>query len=193
MANIKVSNIFKTALYVSSLCGLGYFAALIFLHIIGISLSGWIEWIFRLAIIVCIIWSIVGFRMQYTPRGIGFGAAFGLGMLSAFLLGTYMALSIFIFQTAVAPDYNKKYKEFYMNKRSNQMYNTQLNNQIKEKGESYKLTTSDSALVEKGLNLHSQKVSFHFTPQGSAAINFIFSLLWGIVVSATVSFLARQK
>jgi uncharacterized membrane protein len=193
MANKKVSNIFKTALYVSSLCGLGYFAALMFLHAIGLSLSGWIEWIFRIAIIICIMWSIMGYRMQYTPRGMGFGAAFGLGMLSAFLLGAYMALSIFIFQTAVAPDYNQKYKEFYMNKRSNQMYNTQLNNQIKEKGESYKLTASDSALVEKGLNLHSKKVSFHFTPHGSAAINLIFSLLWGIVISATVSFMARQK
>jgi hypothetical protein len=193
MSNITFKNISKTALYVSSLCGLGYFATLMFLHAIGLSMTGWIEWIFRIAVIVCIIWSVMGFRMQYAPRGMGFGSAFGLGMLSSLFLGLYMALSIFIFQNYVAPNYNTAYKEYYRSKRSVQMYNTQLNKQIKEKGESYKLTASDTALVEKGLNLHLERVAFHFTSEGSASINLIFSLVWGIAIAATVSFMARKK
>jgi hypothetical protein len=193
MPNITFKNVAKTALYVSTICGIGYFAALMFLHVTGLSMTGWIEWIFRIAIIVCITWTIIGFRMKYAPRGMGFGAAFGLGMLSSLIVGLYMALGIFIFQTAVAPDYNENYRAYYRGKRSDQMYNTQLNKQIKEKGETYKLTASDSTIVEKGLNLHLEKVAFHFSARGSATINIIFSLVWGIAIAATLSFLARKK
>lgn len=193
MSNINFKNIAKTAFYVSSLCGLGYFAALMFLHLIGQSMTGWIEWIFRFAIIICIVWTVMGFRMQYAPRGMGFWSAFGLGMFSSLILGFYMALSILLLQSTVAPDYNNKFKEYYRAKRSDQMYNTQLNKQIKEKGETYKLTASDSAIVEKGLNLHLEKASFYFSASGSASINLIFSLVWGIAISASVSFMARKK
>jgi hypothetical protein len=193
MSNINFKNISKSALYVSSLCGLGYFAVLMFLHTIGYSLSIWIDLIFKFALVICVIWSIMGFRMQYAPRGMPYWKAFGLGMLSSVFLGIYMTLSVFIFQTVVAPDYHKRYKEFYTAKRSNQMYNTLLDKQIKEKDETYKLTAADSALVEKGLNLHLKNVAFHFTAGGSATINLLFSLIWGIAISATVSLLASKK
>ncbi len=52
----------------------------------------------------------------------------------------------------------------------------------KNEVETYKLTASDSAIVEKGLNLHIEKSKFHFTANGAAIINLIFSLVWGLAI-----------
>jgi len=160
---------------------------------LGLSLSIWIDLIYKFVIIASVIFSIIVYRVRYAANGMPFWPAFGLGVLSSLILGIYMALSIFIFQTVIDPNYHKKYKELYTQKRSNQMYNTQLDTQIKEKGETYKLTASDSALVKKGLDLHLKNIALHFTPEISAAISLLFSLIWGVAVSATVSLLAVKK
>ena len=194
MSTSKLVPIFKTALYVSTLCGAGYFAAIVFLHLIGLSLTGWGEWVYRIALIITVIWSILGYRMKFERRGMSFGKSFGLGMLSSFILGIYMALSALLFHYVVAPDYNEKYKSYYRAKRSEQMYNTQLNKMLKEKEvETYNLTASDSAIVEKGLNLHIEKSQFHFTANGAAVINLIFSLVWGIAISGSVAFMSTKQ
>jgi hypothetical protein len=194
MSTSKTASIFKTALYVSSLCGAGYFAAIVFLHLIGLSLTGWGEWVYRIALIISVIWSILGYRLKFETKGMGFGKSFGLGMLSSFILGIYMSLSALVFHYVVAPDYNEKYKSYYRAKRSEQMYNTQLNKMLeKNEVETYKLTASDSAIVEKGLNLHIEKSQFHFTANGAALINLIFSLVWGLAISGSVAFMARKQ
>lgn len=193
MSNISIKNIAKTSFYVGTMLGFGYFAAIVFLHLIGMSMTGWIEWIFRIAIVACVTWSVIGFRMRYAPRGMAFGPAFGLGMFSSLILGIYMAISIFAFHTAIAPDYNEKFQTYYRAKRSDQMYNTQWKKLISENDENYKLTAADTAIVEKGLNLHIDKSQFYFSAVGAVTINFIFSLVWGLAVSLTIAFLARKK
>jgi uncharacterized membrane protein YhdT len=189
------SKLLKTAVYVASICGVGYFAAIIFLHIIGQSMTALGEWAFRIAIIIAVIWAIVSYRVQYARGGMGFVSAFGLGMMSAFILGIYMSLTSLVFHHFIAPDYNQKFEAYYRAKRSAQMYNTQQKKQQEQakEGEIYKLTTADSVLVEKGLDLHIQKSHFYFTANGAAAINLIFSIVWGIVISLSVAFMARKK
>ncbi len=193
MQSDNFKNLFKTAFFVASLCGLSYFAAILLLHSIGLSMSGWIEWVFRISVIITVTWSIMGFRIKYAPKGIGFGKAFGLGMLSSLILGIYMSMAIYLFQNSIAPDYNEKFQLYYKKKRSDQMYNTQLKKQISIFDVSYKLTAQDTIIVEKGLNLHIEKSKFFFTANGAAIINFVFSLLWGIAVSVSIAIMARKK
>ena len=184
-------SIISTAIYISTICGLGYFVAIIFLNILGLSMTDAVNWVYRICIIIAVIWSIIHYRIKYL--NLGFFKAFNIGLLTSFFLGVYMSLSIFIFHKFLSPDYNKNFESYYRQKRSEQMYQTQLDKLIDKNGENYKLTSADSLVVEKGLDLHIKNAHYFFTTEGAVWTTFIFSLIWGLAVSSTVAFMAKKK
>ena len=183
---------FRSALYISTIFGLIYLIALVFLNSINLSLSDLVNWVFRIIIILAIIFSVIGYRTRYAKKGMRFFSAFGLGMLTSFFLAIYMVISAFIFYDFVAPDYNTKFEDYYKKRRSEQMYDSILKKRKEEFSETYKMTPEDSLIVEKGLAKHLKGTHFFFTTNGAASINFIFCLVWGVGISISVAFMARK-
>ena len=118
-------SIISTAIYISTICGLGYFAAIIFVNILGLSMTDAVNWVYRICIIIEVIWSIIHYRIKYL--NLGFFKAFNIGLLTSFFLGVYMSLSIFFFHKFLSPDYNKNFESYYRQKRAEQIYQTQVN------------------------------------------------------------------
>jgi hypothetical protein len=191
MNKSPLKSIVSIAFYISSICGLGYFAAIVFLNVLGLSLSDAVNWVYRISIIIAVIWSVIHFRIKYS--NLSYFKAFNLGLLTSFFLGVYMAISIFVFHKFLSPDYNKNFESYYRQKRSEQMYQTQLDKLIDKNGEDYKLTAADTLIVEKGLDLHIKNSHYFFTTEGAVFTTFIFSLVWGFAVSTTVAFMAKKK
>jgi hypothetical protein len=184
--------IFRSALYFSTIFGLVYLITLIFLNSINLSLSDLVNWVYRIVIILSVVFSVIGYRSRYAKKGIRFFSAFGLGMLTSLFLAIYMTISAYIFYDFVATDYNAKFESYYKNKRSEQMYNSLLKKRKEEFSETYRLSAADSLIVEKGLSKHLNGTHFYFTTGGAALINFIFCLVWGTGISLSVAFMAKK-
>lgn len=184
--------------YIGTLSGLGYFAALVFIHLIGVSYSEMINWVFRIAIIVACLWSVISFRIRSNNK-ISFGRGFVVAMLTTVVLGLWMAVSALLFYNVVAPEYHPKAQEIYEQKREEQMYAKEL---IKKRVRSeeandkerakIRLNAADSAEIQSGLVKHMEQTSYFFTANAQAIINFIYSLIWGLAIAVSVAYMSKR-
>jgi len=55
------------------------------------------------------------------------------------------------------------------------------------------LTAQDSLIVQKGLEKHMEGTAYFFTVSGQAAINLIYSLVWGLLVSLPIAYMSMSK
>lgn len=193
----KPSNSYKIIIahsaYIATLCGLGYFISLVVLNLAGLALSDWVNWVFRITIIVAVVWSVMGFRIRMLSKA-GFLQFFSVGMITTTFLGLYMAVSVFIFYNYITPDYHIRFEEYYRAKREVQMYNSQLKKQQDLIDDStYRLTSEDSLLVKNGLEKHMEGTKFFFSTGGQMVINLIFSLVWGLAVTISVALMMPKK
>jgi hypothetical protein len=197
MNQAKKSNLYKTifthSAYIATLCGLGYFISLIILNLAGWELTDGVNWVFRIAIVIAVIWSIIGLRIRM-PKKVGFLQFFSTGIITSVILGLYMALSAFIFYNFVTPDYHPRFEAYYKAKRELQMYNSQLKKKQDDLDDTtYRLNGEDSSIVNSGLEKHMEGTHFFFSTNGQIAINLIFSLVWGIAITLSVTLMMPKK
>ena len=74
------------------------------------------------------------------------------------------------------------------------MYSSQLKNkQDKLDDNTYRLKAEDSLIVKNGLDKHMEGTHFFFSTNGQVAINLIFSLVWGLAVTLSVTLMMPKK
>ncbi|EJF54324.1 hypothetical protein SapgrDRAFT_2668 [Saprospira grandis DSM 2844] len=185
----------KQAAYLGSLTGLGYFVGITLMYWAGMGLGDWINWVYRIAVITAIIWTIMALRLRY-PSGLSFLKAYSAGLMASSVLGLWMLISAFLFYGQIAPNYLQEYEAFYQRNREVQMYQTQyknINAELEEEQTSRALTTQDSLIVQKGLEKHMEGTAYFFTVSGQAVINLIYSLVWGLLVSLPIAYMSMSK
>lgn len=185
----------KQAAYLGSLTGLGYFVGITLMHWAGMGLGDWINWVYRIAVITAIVWTIMALRLR-NPAGLSFLKAYSGGLMVSAVLGLWMMASAFIFYGQIAPDYLQEYETFYVRNREAQMYKTQLKNinaELAEDQAPKELTAQDSLIVQNGLEKHMEGTAYFFSVSGQAVINLIYSLVWGLLVSLPVAYMSMSK
>ncbi|WCL81934.1 DUF4199 domain-containing protein [Saprospira sp. CCB-QB6] len=185
----------KQAAYLGSLTGLGYFVGITLMHWAGMGLGDWINWVYRIAVITAIVWTIMALRLR-NPAGLSFLKAYSGGLMVSAVLGLWMMASAFIFYGQIAPDYLQEYETFYVRNREAQMYKTQLKNinaELAEDQAAKELTAQDSLIVQNGLEKHMEGTAYFFSVSGQAVINLIYSLVWGLLVSLPVAYMSMSK
>jgi lipopolysaccharide export LptBFGC system permease protein LptF len=197
--NEAFAKILKHSAYIGTLCGLGYFVAVVFIHLIGLSYSEMINWVFRIAIVVACIWAVISFRIANNNK-ISFGRGFVVGILTTIVLGACMAVAALIFYNVVAPEYHPKAQEIYEEKREEQMYAKEL---IKKRVRSeeadedirakIRLNAEDTAKIQSGLKKHMEQTAYYFTANAQAIINFIYSLIWGLAIALSVAYMSKRN
>jgi len=185
----------KQAAYLGSLTGLGYFVGIIVMHWAGMGLGDWINWVYRIAVITAIIWTVMALRLR-NPAKLSFLKAYSGGLMVSAVLGLWMMVSAFIFYGQVAPNYLQEYEVFYERNREAQMYKTQhknINAELAENQAAKALTAQDSLIVQKGLEKHMEGTAYFFSVSGQAVINLVYSLVWGLLVSLPVAYMSMSK
>lgn len=158
-----------------------------------LAMSDGINWVFRIALIIAVIWAIIGFRML-RPQKAGFLQFFSVGMVTTGFLGFYIAVSSFILFNFIDPNYLPRFEAFYKEKREVQMYYSQLQKKQEDLDDTtYRLNSADSLIVKNGLEKHMEGTHFFFTKTGQILINFIFSLVWGIAITLSVTLMMPKK
>jgi hypothetical protein len=166
--------------------GFFYLAVRYVLHLSGADLSTISDWLFRLTLIVFVLWSIFGVKVRQNGW-ITFKEAFGTGMLTTFFLTIYLSFGSWLFCTAIAPNYNIEAEKIYRAKRFEQMLGDYMHDNEIEKP-----TEEDYSLINNGLDKHMENTKFFFTAGGQAAVSGFYAPLWGLAISFTVSFMSRK-
>lgn len=175
----------KRALMVGTVGGLGYFAAIVLTHFMNLSYTDAPDWIYRACIVISIMAAIWGYRLKLRGR-INFRQGMIVGMLTGFILCLWMAGSTYAFRTTVAPDYESKYFDKYIQN----MWNQNAVSYMKKRNLN-KLSREDVIELNRTFSIFIGKQYYFFSMQGYILAILIFTNIWSLAVSGTIAYMAR--
>ncbi|MCP4440311.1 MAG: DUF4199 family protein [Aureispira sp.] len=130
--------------------------------------SPWPLWSFRLGMIISCIAAVFIVRIQ--QRGY---ITYPQGILSAvsaaLMLGIFISIFTYVFQTSIYPEYQTAHKQIY-----------------------YRGLELDGWTLEQATKQIEERWNFYFTTKGSMIIDIISSLAWGFMIAITIGYMARR-
>lgn len=177
-----------SAFKAASVGGAFYIVGRYIIHQSDMDFSSAADWLFRLVLIMFIIWSIVSLKNRQEGMLL-FGEGFKMGFLTTSFLALYLALGTAFFCKYINPQYTEGLEESYRALHYNQM----MRKYISETWKQDTITQGAIDTIQRGLDLNIEKYTGHlFTFSGQVQTSFLYSFLWGLMISITVSVLARK-
>lgn len=133
-------------------------------------------WIFRIALVGGVIWSVLLLRNQI-KRVPTFKESFAVGMAAAMVFTLFAMANTLIYREVLDPGFNERTEQ------ANTEYRTKENDLRKE---------DDPKKVEaEALEKYLDSQSFFFTTKGALLVDLGAGLVWGLLTAGTVAFFIR--
>ncbi|MCH2020952.1 MAG: DUF4199 domain-containing protein [Saprospiraceae bacterium] len=179
--------LFKT-FKIASIGGVCYILGRFFIHKAGLDYTTASDWLFRVLMVVVVSFSILRFKASKLGY-LSFRDGFSIGGFTTIFLAFYIAFGTWFFVNYINPLYTQGVEKSYR-----KMQYKSMMEQYVYKNWNKKDTITQGAIdtVQHGLDMYIEKTKFYFTLKGQVFINGIYSLIWGVVISLTVSLMTRK-
>jgi hypothetical protein len=178
----------KHGLKFAGIGGIFYLLGMYLIHLGGLDFSSISDWWFRGILVFFIILSIVILKGE-NKGFLSFREGFTVGMITTGFLTVFIAISTWLYCDYLNPMYTDNYEQEY---RTIQ-YEKMMRRYIAEEWKKDTITPGAIDTIQRGLDMYvKNQVGFLFTTGGQILSNFLHSLFWGIMISLTVSLLARK-
>ena len=164
-----------------------YLAGLWLVTALGWHLSSTPDWLFRLVLVFGVVLSVTVVRGQQNGY-LSFSEGVRVGSVTTLMLAIGMAVSMWLYATAINPPYAEEYREAYYE----MQYNRTMQKYINDHYGKDTMTQGAIDTVQRAVTIYVDKAGHFFTRGGQTQIVFGYALIWGMLTTLTVVLLARR-
>lgn len=181
-----MTDLLKNAVKNAIIGGLLYLFARYIVHLLGYDFSAVADWVFRLAIILTIIITIVQTKARQQGH-LDLLDGVKVGSMATAVLSILMTLNAFLFCSYLYQDYTEDLKTNYRN----MQYNNTMRKYIATTWKKDTITQGAQDTVNNAIDLNlKNNTGYYFTTGAQMKMFFFYTLFWGIMTALTVSIMA---
>lgn len=180
--------ILRTIFFISLVSSFAYMTGLFLIYKNDLTFTSTGDWLFRILIIVSIS-TILLIKKRLSNHFLSIREGLKIGVLSTLLLSFLFAAVNFVYCQKINPTFTDDLKSHY----KEMHYQKMLRKYVHEQWKKDTVTQGAIDTVNRGIELNIEKyTSKNFTTIGQVQITIFHALLWGFLVSLTVSMLVRN-
>lgn len=134
-------------------------------------------WMFRIAVVSAVIWSIIWLR-QHLKRVPTFKESFMVGAAASLIFCLFAMANTLVHREVLDPGFNERTE--------------QANRAYREKENELRAADDARKASPEALEAYLDSQSYFFTTQGALIIDLGAGLIWGLLTTATVAFFIRS-